>query len=213
MLSPVWRKQSHQQWSQVHRVDRFQSTEDRKGNFLVRGELQLRDSEAQSGHLDGFICWPKDTCTLQRWVCLGVLIIGCDIIAKNWRGSVALNTNDSFHFLKVKGMQTGTQVSPNDQPRGTDTKCKAPDTLSLCSVGTAQQLSSLTFSRGGLVTRDPEPKEPSRSTGCWDLLPDVLSREFLEKIEVTKWDEEKETVNWLRRGKHCENPSVLGSPS
>lgn len=134
MLSPVWRKQSHQQWSQVHRVDRFQSTEDRKGNFLVRGELQLRDNEAQSGHLDGFICWPKDTCTLQRWVCLGVLIIGCDIIAKNWRGSVALNTNDSFHFLKVIGMQTGTQVSPNDQPRGTDTKCKAPDTLSLCSV-------------------------------------------------------------------------------
>lgn len=83
----------------------------------------------------------------------------------------------------------------------------------LFSVGTAQQLSSLTFSRGGLVTRDLEPKEPSRSTGCWDLLPDVLSREFLEKIEVTKWDEEKETVNWLRRGKHCENPSVLGSPS
>lgn len=134
MLSPVWRKQSYQQWSQAHRVDRFQSTEDRKGNFLIRGALQLRANETQSGHLDRFISWPKDTCTLQRWECLGVLIIGCDPIATNWRGSVALNTNDSFHFLKVKRMKTGTQMSPTDQPRGADTQYNAPDTLSLCSV-------------------------------------------------------------------------------
>lgn len=131
MLWPVWREQSQQQWSEIHRVDKFYSSEDRKWDFSLIVVQELRASQAQGE----WVGWAS------KWIYIliksnsyagedgEVTEVSLERIREALWPLRPMATSTSWEWMGCRLVHRCHQVL-----RGADIMCKAPGTLNSCLV-------------------------------------------------------------------------------